>query len=220
MENRVLALCERMGTRKTGAGLLAHGAGEPLTVLVLALLSQATNDNNSLRAFRSLRARFPSWRQLVEAGVAEIAAAIQSGGLAQQKASRLQAILRLLPREDGEPSLRPWGGLEQEKLWKLLALPGVGPKTAACVMLFGFGRRAFPVDTHIARIVKRMGLAAENASASQIQASLAPVIPSGREADLHLALIAHGLAVCRARRPVCEDCCLADICQHQGLKKM
>lgn len=185
----------------------------PLAELILTVLSQNTNDTNSGRAFVQLMRRFPSWEAIAKAPLEELIAAIQVGGLAQQKAPRIQAILRAI--RDRSPAFdlaflaeMP---LEEARAW-LRSLPGVGPKTAACVLLFALGRPALPVDTHVERVARRLGLIPPKAPAEQAHILLEALVPPGDYYPFHMLLIKHGRRICVARRPRCEACPLADRC--------
>jgi endonuclease-3 len=179
----------------------------------MTVLSQHTSDANSERAFASLRRRFPRWEQVVKVAVEEVAEAIRAGGLANQKAPRLQAILAEVERREGRLSLARLRCLDDdEALAYLCSLPGVGPKTAACVLLFSLGRAAFPVDTHVHRLALRLGWVVPGTSAEAAQRVLTPRVPSELRYELHSLLIAHGRTVCSARSPRCSDCVLLDLC--------
>lgn len=181
--------------------------------LVETILSQNTTDTNSRRAFRELRRRFPRWDDVLTAPATEVARAIRSAGLANTKAPRIQTILRRIQTEHGRLSLAHLRRMTNiESMDWLLALPGVGPKTAACVLLFGLGRDVFPVDTHIHRLCRRLGMVSHFTSAEKTQEQMTGEIPKGRALALHINLIRHGRRVCRAHRPRCDDCALAAMC--------
>jgi endonuclease-3 len=187
----------------------------PLDELVLTILSQHTSDVNSVRAFTTLRAAFPTWEAVRDAPVAAVAAAIQSGGLAQVKAPRIQAVLRRIWEERGSFDLdflrtEP---LDQARAW-LTGLPGVGPKTAACVLLFSCGRPALPVDTHVHRVARRLGLVPDRVSAEGAQLLLEAMVPPDDYYAFHLNLIRHGREVCKAPRPRCEVCVIRAWCAY------
>lgn len=191
--------------------------GPPLDELISTVLSQHTSDTNTARAFAALRSRFPTWRDVIEASEADVAAAIRGGGLANLKAPRIQRILRAVEAETGVASL-DWlesRSLEAGRAW-LQALPGVGPKTAACVLLFSLGLPAMPVDTHVHRVSRRLGLIADDLNAIAAHGALDRLIGPNRDAmyALHLNLIHHGRATCKARTPACAQCVLADICPN------
>jgi endonuclease-3 len=181
--------------------------------LVMTVLSQHTSDANSGRAFATLKARFPTWERVLDAPAEEIADAIRSGGLADQKAPRIKRILADIDDREGGLDLSGLNELDDQSVDEYLcALPGVGPKTAACVLVFSMGRAAFPIDTHVHRIVRRLGWVDERASADQTHRRLGPVVPSEIRYELHMSLINHGRNVCRAQRPRCGDCVLLDFC--------
>jgi endonuclease III len=180
----------------------------------MTVLSQHTSDINSSRAFAGLRERFGTWEQVLDAPVDEVAESIRSGGIAQVKARRIQQILAEIDRREGELGLSRLEGLSDEQVNEYLcSLPGVGPKTAACVLLFSMGRPAFPVDTHVHRVAKRLGLVEEKSSAERAQRSLEPRIPPELRYEFHMQLIRHGREVCKAVTPVCTECVLLDLCE-------
>jgi endonuclease-3 len=186
---------------------------EPLEELVLTVLSQNTSDTNSSRAYGSLRRRFPEWAQVARASEASIAAAIRSGGLANTKAPRIRAIVReIAEREDGFDLSWMRSATDDEVFGYLVSLPGVGAKTAACVLAFSLARDAIPVDTHVERTSKRLDLVREEASATRAYQELSELIPDGLRLRMHVGLIRLGREVCKAGRPRCEECPLADIC--------
>ena len=181
--------------------------------LVMTVLSQNTSDANSGRAFESLKARFATWEQVLDAPAEEIADAIRSGGLADIKASRIKSILADIEAREGGLDLSRLNELDDQSADEYLrALPGVGPKTAACVLVFSMGREAFPIDTHVHRIVRRLGWVDDKSSADQAHRRLGPLVPPEIRYELHMALINHGRNVCKAQRPRCEDCVLLDFC--------
>lgn len=190
----------------------------PLDELVSTILSQNTNDANRDRAFQKLRQTFPTWELVRDAPVADVIEAIRSAGLAQQKGPRIQKALRRISAERGALELDFLRDLPlpEARAW-LLSLQGVGPKTAAIVLLFSLGRPAFPVDTHVQRVSQRLGLIAERVSAAQAHPLLEELTPPDWYYALHLNLIRHGRQVCRARKPHCEDCVLNQLCDfYQG----
>jgi len=183
--------------------------------LVATVLSQHTSDVNSDRAFAQLKARFPSWEQIADAPVDEVAEAIRCGGIANQKARRIQQILTAIEEREGGIDLGRLNELDDAAAEAYLrSLPGVGPKTAACVLVFAMGRPAFPVDTHVHRVARRLGWIPENSTADQAHEILAPRVPPAIRYDLHLAMITHGRKVCRAARPSCGSCVLGDLCDY------
>ena len=178
--------------------------------LVLTVLSQSTNDRNRDVAYVRLRARFPSWEEVRDVPTAEVEAAIQPGGLHRQKAIRIQQILRALP---DPPDLGFLAGLPvAEARAYLTALPGVGRKTAACVLLFAFGMRDVPVDTHVSRVGTRLGLFRPGAPFEELHDEMLALTPRGGELELHVNLLRHGRRTCHAQRPACDDCALLRMC--------
>jgi endonuclease-3 len=182
-----------------------------LDELVLTILSQNTSDRNSEHAYARMRERFPTWEDVRDAPEAELVEALRPGGLAVQKAPRIQAVLRDLDRLDLE-----WlGGLPADEAMRwLVALPGVGPKTASCVLLFSLDVPVMPVDTHIHRIALRVGLVPAGTGADAAHALLTAMTPADRMLEAHLLLIRHGRTTCTARRPRCEECVLLDLCDY------
>lgn len=179
----------------------------------MTVLSQHTSDVNTARAFAGLKERFPRWNDVVGAPVRAVADAIRSGGLADQKAPRIQSILREIERREGTLSLARLEDLDDHEVEDYLcSLPGVGPKTAACVLVFSMGRAAFPIDTHVHRVAKRLGWIPETASADRAHALLKTTVPPEIRYELHLQLIAHGRTICKARNPSCSQCVLLDVC--------
>ncbi|MFQ6101751.1 MAG: endonuclease III domain-containing protein [Anaerolineae bacterium] len=190
-------------------------ARDPVAVLVSTILSQNTNDVNRDRAFERLRARCPTWEAVRDADLEDLMEAIRPAGLAPTKAPRIQGALQRVTAERGEISLDFLADLELEaaRAW-LLSIPGVGPKTAAIVLLFALGRPAFPVDTHVHRVARRLGFIPDRASREKAHQLLERLVPPAIYYSFHLNLIAHGRAVCHARGPECARCILQDHCAH------
>ncbi len=190
-----------------------HSRGDAVTELVFTILSQNTSDTNSLRAFASLRARFPAWGELMAADPEQIAAEIQVGGLARVKAPRIKAVLEELWRRRGSFDLAFLTGmpLPEAKEW-LRSLTGVGPKTAACVLMFALGRPALPVDTHVHRVAQRLGLVPGKMGAAEAHDHLEAMLEPSEVYPFHKFLIEHGRRLCRARCPLCSECLLRDVC--------
>jgi endonuclease-3 len=185
----------------------------PLDELIATILSQNTSDRNSDAAFAELRRRFPDWDAVRRAPVAAIVRAIHSAGLARRKAPRLKAILRQIHRQRGELSLDFLRTLPAaEGLRYLRRFVGVGPKTAACVLLFACGKPVLPVDTHVHRVSRRLGLIGPRTTAEQAHEALARLVPPDRVLEFHIQLIRHGRRTCTARDPRCTDCVLLDGC--------
>jgi endonuclease III len=211
--------------------------GHPIAELVLTVLSQSTNDRNRDVAYLRLRERLPTWEAVMEAPVGEVEEAIRPGGISKVKSARIQAILRAIAArtdaktaenaetakvgrgaEGVEPSLDwlPNVPLGQARDY-LVGLPGVGRKTAACVLLFAYGLRDVPVDTHVSRVGMRLGLLRTGAPFAELHDQMLALTPPGQELELHVNLLRHGRRTCHARRPACEDCPLARMCPSRGL---
>ena len=186
-------------------------SGDPLSELILTVLSQNTADTNSGRAFNAMLRRYASWKAVAQAPGDELIDTIRLGGLAPQKGPRIQAILRAVFERsaDGDLSFLSSMPLEEARSW-LRSLPGVGPKTAACVLLFSLGLPALPVDTHVERVAKRLGLIAEKATAEQAHQLLEAVVAPADYYPFHMLLIKHGRRTCAARRPACGRCPLME----------
>ena len=190
----------------------AHG--DAMAELVLTLLSQNTSDTNSGRAYQALIARYPTWDAVLAAPTREVEETIRIGGLAKTKAPRMQALLAELRERLGpEWDARQLKGmrLKKAKEW-LTSLPGVGPKTAACVLLFALGRPALPVDTHVHRVAQRLGLIDAKTGAAAAHEALEAQMTSRQYYRFHVSVIRHGRRVCKAGRPLCGECVLADQC--------
>ena len=190
---------------------------DALDELILTVLSQHTSDLNAERAFVDLRAAFPGgWAAVVDAPTVEVADSIRSGGLANSKAPRIQAILREVHGREGGFDLSRLRELaDAEARDYLISLPGIGPKTAAVVLSFALGRDAIPVDTHVHRVTKRLGLIPPKASAERADRILHDLVPDGMRTSLHVAFIRLGREICKAPTPRCRECplMLAGSCQ-------
>lgn len=190
--------------------------GDALGGLIATILSQHTSDVNSARAYERLRSAFPNWTEVRDAPQDAVAEAIRVGGLAQVKAERIRRVLRAI--SEREPGPLTLGALEELPLdaarERLLSLPGVGPKTAACVLLFSLGRPAFPVDTHVWRVTRRLGLIGPKVTADVAHLQLERRIPPEWRHTMHINLIQHGRRICHAQRPDCERCALRAHCDY------
>jgi len=193
-------------------------SGDPVGGIVGTILSQHTSDTNSGRAYASLRARFPTWHEAAAAPVAEVEDAIRSGGLAAQKAPRIQATLHAIHDRFGAYDLSVLATLPRDEARALLMGlgSGIGPKTASCVLLFSVGIPAFCVDTHIQRICARLGLIGSKDSPEKAQRLLEATVPPEDVRALHVAMIRHGRGICRAQRPQCERCPLLEMCLYNS----
>jgi endonuclease-3 len=184
---------------------------DPIGSLVGTILSQHTNDQNAHRAYELLRARYPTWHDVLAAPDAELADTIRIGGLANVKATRIKQCLAAIP--DLDLSHLRNASLEVARR-VLRELPGVGPKTAACVMLFNLALPAIPVDTHVHRVTRRLGLIGSNVSADAAHAVLEAMVAPGDAYAFHVGLVRHGRRICKAQRPLCGDCVLVDLCDY------
>ena len=190
----------------------------PVFELVLTLLSQHTSDHNSGKAMHRLVERFPTWDEVLAAPTAEVEDAIRPGGLAPTKSKRMQALLAEVKERRPDWDLRFLAELplEEAKGW-LTSLPGVGPKTAACVLLFALERPALPVDTHVERVAKRLGLVPPKMAAVKVHDVLEAMLEPNEVYPFHVDLIQHGRRTCHARGPKCEECPLLERCPRVGL---
>jgi endonuclease-3 len=188
---------------------------DPLDILIETILSQNTNDRNRDRAYQRLKIRFPHWEDVLEAKTGKIIQAIRPGGLAEQKAGRIHDLLRWIQRREGKLSLTFLRKLDSDEIKGTLGnLKGIGPKTVNCLLLFGLGRDAFPVDTHILRIGKRLGFIPKELSAEKAHPWMASLVPKGKSLSLHLNLIRFGRTICKAKKTQCNICFLQKECSH------
>jgi endonuclease-3 len=192
---------------------------DALDVLIETILSQSTTNANSRRAFETLKQRFPQWEAARRARVSSIESAIKSGGLAKQKSVRIKELLNEILKRRGSLDLSFLKRISLEEARQFLAsLKGVGPKTVACTLLFAFDRPMFPIDTHIFRIARRLGLIPEKCSDGEAHDRLGQMIPKKRYYEVHVNLIRHGRKVCRPRDPLCGQCCLIDYCEYYAAR--
>jgi endonuclease-3 len=196
-----------------------HRPDDPLDELILTVLSQSTTDINSRRAFENLKALFPDWESLRRAHPSSIAAAIKSGGLANAKSVVIKNALNEIKSRRGELDLSflqtaPIGEAREF----LTSLKGIGPKTAACVLLFACNREIFPMDTHILRVTKRLGLIPEKCGDQQAHELMEKLVPPGKHYSLHVNLIWHGRQLCRPQNPKCDKCPLIEHCEYGQLR--
>ena len=186
---------------------------DPVSELIITILSQNTSDVNSGRAFAELASTFPSWEEMIDADTDEIEAAIRSGGLSRIKAERIKQALNEILKSAGSLDLGFLSDLElaEAKAW-LRGLPGVGPKTAGCVLLFSLGMPALPVDTHVYRVSRRLGLIDSRASPEKAHQILEGLVPPREVYRFHMSMVEHGRRVCRARHPRCGECVFNEVC--------
>ena len=186
---------------------------DPIDVLIGTILSQNTSDTNSGRAFASLKASFGSWEAVAIAPAEHIAEVIKSGGLSQIKAVIIKQVLGQIEKEQGGISLDSLKSMNiSETEDYLIRLPGVGHKTARCVLLFSLAKPSLPVDTHVFRVSKRLGLIDSRASIEKAHSLLQELTPPSKVYQFHVHMIEHGRRICHARQPRCNLCILIDIC--------
>ncbi|HKR01046.1 MAG TPA: hypothetical protein VJT09_10255 [Pyrinomonadaceae bacterium] len=190
-------------------------SSDPLSMLVNIILSQATSDTNSDRTFAALRKRFPSWDALLRARTKTIADTIRAGGLANQKAAVIKDLLRQLKAEHGMLDLSFLHGLSnKEAVHYLSQFRGLGPKTIACTLLFACRKEVFPLDTHIFRILRRVGLIPQKCTDRRAHEIMNSIVPPGKFYSFHVNLIRHGRALCRPQDPLCQRCPIVEYCDY------
>jgi endonuclease-3 len=214
---RVRAVRERLRAMYGIPVMAPHG--DPLGELVLTVLSQSTNDRNRDAAFLRLRDRFPAWEAVRDAPVDEVEEAIRPGGISKVKSARIKAILEAIGETERGARLRHPLDLSwmrdapvAESQAYLTALPGVGRKTAACVLLFAYGLRDVPVDTHVSRVGMRLHLLEPGAPFDRLHDQMLAITPPGAELEFHVNLLRHGRRTCHAQRPACRLCALRRMC--------
>lgn len=231
---RVLRIRDRLREVYGIPRMSSHG--RPLDELILTVLSQSTNDRNRDVAFLRLRKRFAApgepidYKAMLAAPVSEVEEAIRPGGISKVKSARIQAILAAVAGAEplgaiagapptGDPLSLEWmrDAPVQESRAYLCALPGVGRKTAACVLLFSFGLADIPVDTHVSRVGTRLGLFRPGAPFEELHDQMLAITPPGEELEFHVNLLRHGRRTCHARTPACGECALARMCPSRGL---
>jgi endonuclease-3 len=186
-----------------------------LAMLVNIILSQATTDTNSRRTFQNLKKRFENWDAVAVADESEIADAIRLGGLANQKAKVIKNLLRDIKAMSGTLSLKFVEKMSDAEARDFLSqFRGIGPKTVACTLLFACHKEVFPLDTHIFRVLKRMGILPEKISDAKAHALLDELVPAGKFYSLHVNLIRLGRKICRPHEPLCETCPLVEYCDY------
>src|SRR5918912_1859348 len=190
-------------------------SSDPLDMLIKIILSQATSDTNSHRTFAALKKRFPTWDAALRARASTIAETIRSGGLANQKAAVIKDVLRQIKEEHGTLDLNFLHDLTSEEAVRYLSqFRGIGPKTIACTLLFACRKEVFPLDTHIFRILRRVGLIPQKCTDARAHEIMNRVVPQGKFYSFHVNLIRHGRAICRPRDPLCERCPIVEYCDY------
>ncbi len=191
------------------------GRKDPVVSLIKTILSQNTNDKNRDMAAERLFERIGSPSEILEADLGDIEDAVRPAGLGNTKAKRIKEFLKKLKREEGEITLEHVEEMDVDEAKKYLkSFKGIGPKTAAVTLLFVFGKPLMPVDTHVHRVSKRLGLIDENCSRDRAHDILEEKVPKKRMYEFHINLIKHGRSICSARDPKCEKCSLKQICMY------
>ena len=196
------------------------GPGDPVDMLVETLLSHNVNDVNRDRAYRRLRERFANWDDVADADLSEVAEAVRPAGFPAIKGARIQTALRTIRDHFGSISLQTmqdWPNGQAKEY--LRAFPGVGPKTAACVLCFAMGRPVMPVDTHVGRITRRLGLVPERATAEEAHDIMDSITPPELVYPFHVEMIRHGRALCRPTKPGCDRCPITNECVYYKRKE-
>jgi endonuclease-3 len=209
VERAALLLEKRYGVPKK------EKEADPLDTLIQTILSQNTNDRNRDTAYQRLKNRFPNWEDVLSAKTREVISAIRPGGLAEQKARCIHELLRWIKSRDSKMSLSFLREMGSEEIKKTIGhLKGIGPKTINCLLLFGLGREAFPVDTHVLRVGKRLGFIPEEIDAEKAHEWMVPLVPEGKCLSLHLNLIQFGRSICKAKKPQCNICLFTKDCLY------
>jgi len=215
---KVAGLLEAAYGRPTGPA--GGGPKDPLSELVFTILSQHTSDLNRDRAWASLWQTFDSWEAIAAAPRSRVERAIRMAGLAPTKSRVIQQVLRDVRSQEGDYTLERLRGLSMEEVeTSLRAFNGVGIKTIRCVQVFSLGQPAFPVDTHIFRITRRLGLVPEKATPEAAHTIMQDLTPPADVLPFHMNLIAHGRKVCKAQRPLCSECVIRSLCRYYQKKK-
>lgn len=195
-------------------GVTKNVCADPVSALVMGILSQNTNDRNRDRAFERLRGRFPDWRSLLDADEKEIADAVSVAGMGNQRAKRIKSLFAFLERKFGKVDANPILSMKPDDAFRFLCdIDGIGAKTAAVFLLFCGNMPFFPVDTHIKRIMVRLGVFSPKTSAESMIEVLSSTIPPELHITLHLNLIELGRRICTARLAMCDVCPVSDLCE-------
>jgi len=222
-DRRAIAAAARTGRVPKLIAALAAAYGrpvasdrkDPLSELIFTILSQNTSDLNRDRAWASLWKRFPSWDAILAAPRTSVESAIRVGGLARTKSGVIQRTLRLVRKEQGRFSLDALRSMSMDEVEEYLArFKGVGLKTIRCVQVFSLGQPAFPVDTHIFRVTKRLGLVRPKAGPESAHRIMGALTPAAEVLPFHMNLIRHGRTICKPSRPLCGQCVLARLCPY------
>ncbi|MFW9846951.1 MAG: endonuclease III domain-containing protein [Candidatus Thorarchaeota archaeon] len=216
-EKKIESICQLL--IDSYGDIVVERALDPIGELVFTILSQNTTDINTNRAFNSLRAKYATWDEVLAAPQDRLARVIRSSGPFRVKAERIQATLAEIKKRVGSLDLTLLEDMETtEAMEWLTSLHGVGPKTAAIVLLFCFGKPVLPVDTHVWRVTKRLGLVPYNATRAKAQSLLQEIIPPSCLYSMNHNLVTHGRNICKAKNPRCDDCILRNHCSfYQSL---
>jgi len=188
---------------------------DPLDTLIAVILSQATSDTNSDRTFAALKRRYPTWDAVLRTRESTLAATIRSGGLANQKAAVIRDVLRQIKEQHGTLDFSFLHDMTAEEATGYLAqFRGIGPKTIACTLLFACHKNVFPLDTHIFRILRRVGLIPQKCTDARAHEIMNGIVPPGKFYSFHVNLIRHGRTLCRPREPLCERCPIVEYCDY------
>jgi endonuclease-3 len=195
------------------------GKTDPLSDLIRTVLSQNTNDRNRDLAYDALKERYPTWKQVMQASQVEVAETIRSAGLSNQKSDRIIKILKWINSNYGSLNLDFICDMDsRDATQTFIQLKGIGIKTISVVLMFSCGKDIFPVDTHVHRICRRLGLVPENYSAEKTHWAMQEFVPEGKSYSLHMNLLKLGRTICKARKPSCQECPLKNICNYTPLK--
>ncbi len=188
---------------------------DPVQEIFYIMLSARTTDNQYRKTYRALRAKYPSLTDLAMASAEEILSCIRDGGLGKKRAAQLRGIAAALLAKFGNDPSRHLKNLSAREAFELLnGLPGMGPKSALCVMMYSLNHDTFPVDTNVQRVASRLGALSPRLKHWQAQQRLPALVPEGRSKELHIGLVVHGRTVCLPLKPRCDRCILADLCKY------
>jgi len=215
LRRKVVRVCSLLEKRFGRENKGVNPRGSALDILVATILSQNTSDRNSVPAFRALKRRFPKWELVLGANEKGIAQVIRGAGLANLKAKRIKLVLSELKRRRGKLDLSFLRRMPTREAREfLLSFNGVGPKTTAVVLNFAFGKPVFPVDTHIYRVTRRLGVVSEKTSREKAHDVMDELVPDSEKGSCHVNLILLGRSICRPWNPRCLECPLNSQCGY------
>lgn len=210
--SRVRELSRRLSARYGDSRL--HNKKNPLDELIFIILSAKTSESSYLLTYRALRDKFDNWYDILKSPKGSVAKLIALGGLSAKKEGQIRGVLEEIEKKTGRKDLGFLADVSTAKAEKFLtSLPGVGLKTARCVLMYSEGRRVFPVDTHVKRVLSRLGLIHPQTLTVEVQDSIQRIIPPNVRYKLHVNLVSHGRSTCRARQPLCDACPVSDMCE-------